>query len=558
MTESPLAFDPRWNHRDLCERYEALPPGLKACTSAAAMFESFDEWEKIRRDVASWKIVTEIRTRQSVADAEASENAGALAVAAPLFETHETEIKRFLLASPQRQALEARIGSTAFSRWAIDVESSDPTMQPHLEEQLRLSDRYTALMGSLRFRLDGNEMTYSGLAGLQKHPDRELRRRALAAQWTPFQEHGEEFDDIFDGLVRSRTAMALCVGESNFTALAYRRLGRNDYGIAEVRTLRKHIHCTIVPLVADLMRAQAGALGIERLMPWDESTYDAASRIPLNVPMEQIAAGLQRGYDALDDALAAFARTMAQSGLIDGQDRPGKAPGTFSEFLPHAAMPFVFANATGVPNDALTLAHETGHAFQAYCSRNYVPLEYITPTNEAAEIHSTALEFLLWPYYDAIAGEAADEFRRAHLRRLISMLPYVAAIDEFQEVVYGNPSATAQERHATWRELERFYLPWRTNGEIPALRSGRAWQAQRHVYRFPFYYIDYAIATFCALQLWSESHTSPREAANRYVRLCSLGGTLPFTQLLRKVELRSPFELQTINEVMHEVASYLR
>lgn len=322
--------------------------------------------------------------------------------------------------------------------------------------------------------------------------------------------------------------------------------------------MRKQILRTIVPLVAGWMSAQAAALGIERLMPWDEATYGTNSGLPLNVPIQQIEAALQCGYDALDDKLGAFARTMAQSGLIDWQDRPGKAPGAFCDFLAHAAMPFIFANGTGAPNDALTLAHETGHAFQIYSSRDYVPLEYVNPTSETAEIHSTTLEFLLWPYYDAIVGEAAEEFRRGHLRRLVGMLPYVAAIDEFQEIVYGNPSASAQERNAAWRELESIYLPWRTSGGIPALLAGRAWQAQRHVYRFPFYYIDYAIATFCALQLWSESRTSQGEAVARYIRLCSLGGSLPFTQLLGAVELRSPFDPQTITDVMHNVASYLQ
>lgn len=137
------------------------------------------------------------------------------------------------------------------------------------------------------------------------------------------------------------------------------------------------------------------------------------------------------------------------------------------------------------------------------------------------------------------------------------MLPYIAAIDHFQEAVYERPEASVKDRRSIWLEMEAFYMPWRKHGDIPALLRGGAWQAQRHVYRFPFYYIDYAIALCCALQIWQESRVHYEVAVERYLDLCKLGGSLPFRQILMRAGIMSPFECGTLARAAVEAASYL-
>ena len=61
-------------------------------------------------------------------------------------------------------------------------------------------------------------------------------------------------------------------------------------------------------------------------------------------------------------------------------------------------------------------------------------------------------------------------------------------------MVYAQPSAGPDERAAMWKECERRYLPHRNYGGLQYLESGRFWQRQRHIYQYPFYYIDYCLA----------------------------------------------------------------
>lgn len=552
-----LEFESSWARGPLLQRYDVISRSLNQPHDSVDILKAFKAWEQVRRDVASWKGVAEIRMRQNTNDIAANQQHAAFASASPQFETRDSEIKRLILESPHRDVLASHVGPFIFKRWEFDLCGSDPRMHPYLEDQSRLGTRYTRILATMQFSLHGRPFTQPELTTLQKHPNRALRREALFEKWASFEACSEELDDIFDALVRSRTSMAQALNESSFIGLAYRRLGRIDYAVSDVRKLREEIHEAIVPLAARLVAEQEQQLGIEALMPWDESLYEASPQTPIDVPIEHIMHGLKCAYESTSAEIANFWQELTHRSLMDVYDRPGKALGAFCEYLPHIGMPFVFANASGAPRNALTIAHETGHAFQLYSSQHYKAMDLIIPANETGEIHSLSLEFLLWPHFDSILSCGVEEFRRTHLRSMLMMLPYIAAIDHFQEAVYERPEASVKDRRSIWLEMEAFYMPWRKHGDIPALLRGGPWQAQRHVYRFPFYYIDYAIALCCALQIWQESRVHYEVAVERYLDLCKLGGSLPFRQILMRAGIMSPFERGTLARAAVEAASYL-
>jgi len=78
------------------------------------------------------------------------------------------------------------------------------------------------------------------------------------------------------------------------------------------------------------------------------------------------------------------------------------------------------------------------------------------------------------------------------------------------------------------------------------------------VYPFPFYYVDYDLAICCALQLWLDSFSNHEAAVNKWLRLCSLGGTLGFQALLDCVSIRSPFQPGTLPDVIREAVRVSR
>ena len=185
-------------------------------------------------------------------------------------------------------------------------------------------------------------------------------------------------------------------------------------------------------------------------------------------------------------------------------------------------------------------------------------MDYTGCTSESAEIHSMSLEFLSWPQMERFFGDRAEEFRRVHLREQLMFIPYGVAVDEFQHAVYENPTATPQERCAMWKKIESAYLPWRDCGDLTHASESGYWQWQRHIYLYPFYYIDYALAAACALQFWERSREDHSIAMRDYERLCSRGGSLPFRELTRTAGLILSFEEGCLDRVIQSASNYLK
>ena len=536
----------------LAAAYRALHAEL----DAGAIGPAIDAWESLRRDYGTWSSLVHLRFSQDTADGErkaAREYADALG---PVLANHETAFKTRLL-SLDPAPLEARFGAHALAMWRNDVTTFRPEIAADLEAESRLAADYTALLASARIAFDGQTLNLSGLGPYAESPDRAVRHDAAAARWAFFAEHGAALDDLYDRLVKLRHRIARTLGDTSFTALAYRRMGRLDYCPAEVATYREEVRRHVVPLVARLMERRRAENGLDRLMAWDEPMIDPEGNpkpVGGRAVLEDAASAM---FAAMDPRLDAFYRAMREGGFMDLDNRPAKAGGGFCTSFPSIGMPFIFANFNGTHHDVDVFTHEMGHAFQNYMSRQQPVSDYFWPTMEAAEIHSMSLEFLAHPHIAPMFGAATARYRRMHLIGALEFLPYGVCVDHFQHEIYADPDLTPADRHAIWRRLEQLYLPWRDWGDLAYPAMGGRWQAQMHIYRSPFYYIDYTLAQCCALQFWVASQRDERAAFDTYVNLCALGGSRPFGGLVAAAGLVSPFTPGALRDAVRAAAQAL-
>lgn len=529
---------------------DMLDAGLRAAAVA--------EWDTARRAYDTWSALVHLRFSQDTTNTafkEAREYADALA---PTATGHEVAIKRRLLRDPDRAAVEALVGAHVLRLWETDITTFNPEITEDLEEESRLTARYTALLASAKFEIDGKVLNLSGLAPHAEASDRDARHKAEALRWAFFAENGAELDAIYDALVKLRHGMAKKLGDENFIPLAYRRLRRVDYDAADVARYRDQVAEHVVPLVAALLEARRAAFGWDRLRYWDEALIDPAGNPAPIGDHDTLVAVAQTMFDNMDGRLGEFYRLMQAGGFLDLKNRPGKAGGGFCTSFPSQGVPFIFANFNGTHHDIGVFTHEMGHAFQCWESRHQPGIDQLWPTMEAAEIHSMGLEFLTHPQMGLLVGEdAADRFRRMHLIGSLAFLPYGVCVDHFQHEVYANPDATPAERHAIWQRLERRYMPWTDYGDLEYPAKGGRWQAKQHIYNSPFYYIDYTLALCCALQFWVRSRHDPKAALDAYVALCARGGSAPFQELARSAGLVSPFAPGALAEVVREAEAAL-
>lgn len=524
--------------------------------SVDACLETVRAWDTLRREVRTYSVLVGLRFQQNTADPEHKRERARWGEQEPRWTELVVSMKRALLAHPLRAELERALGAQAFALWESEVLAFHPAIKADLANESKLGAEYVALEASAELELGGERLSLSSIVKHRQSGDRLVRHDAERAQWAWFERNGAELDRFFDDLVHLRTAMAQRLGFSDFVELGYKRMCRVDYDRADVERLRAGVRQHVVPLAEELRRRQAHALGLDRLMAWDENVQDAAgSPAPLG-DHDWMLARAREMFDEMGE-FGPFFRRMADGGFLDLEHRKGKAGGGFCTHFPTHGMPFVYANFNGTKLDVEALTHEMGHAFQSHQSRNLGLLDYLWPTYESAEIHSMSLEFLTWPHMERFFGNGADRFRRMHLTETILFLPYGAAVDEFQHEIYARPELSSAERHELWRSLERTWLPWRDWGDLAYPARGGRWQSQRHIYLKPFYYIDYVLARTCALQFWVHAQRDRDAAMCDYVRLCQRGGEVPFQELARSAGLTSPFDDGCVADVVSQARAAL-
>ena len=116
---------------------------------------------------------------------------------------------------------------------------------------------------------------------------------------------------------------------------------------------------------------------------------------------------------------------------------------------------------------------------------------------------------------------------------------------------------TPDERKETWRRIEKKYLPFKDYDDDAFMEKGTYWFRQSHVFSAPFYYIDYTLAQISAFEYFIRSRKNHQEAFENYLGLCKLGGSLPYTGLLRSAGLLNPFEEGTIKKIIEPVKAFL-
>ena len=537
--------------------YRELESDWSAATTTDARADVVQRWDDMRRRHETWEALVHLRFQQNTRDEAARTEREYCDELRPKLADPGVKFKRMLLASPHRGELVAKFGQHLLDLWAADVLTFEPAIEQDMVEEARLEAEYTELLASASVEFQGAKLNLSGITRYREHADRAVRHAAEQVRWGWFAANREQLDRIFGDLVRLRTSMARKLGFDNFIGLAYKRLKRVDYSQADVERFRAEVREYVVPLAKQLRERQRTELGVEGLKFWDEAVHDLRGNPAPQGDHDWMIQRAVEMFDSMGGGLGEFFRLMIDAHLMDLKNREGKAGGGFCTSFPIFGVPYIFANFNGTKGDVEVFTHEIGHAFQAYLSRNQPMVEFLWPTYESCEIHSMSLEFLTWPHMDKFFGADAERFRRIHLGQALTFIPYGVAVDHFQHLVYAEPDATPERRHAMWQEVERMYLPWRDYGDLPHVVDGGMWQFQRHIYLSPFYYIDYTLAQACALQFWVRSERDFGRAMNDYVALCRRGGEAPFQDLAKSAGLISPFASGCLRDVVEQARGSL-
>ncbi len=415
--------------------------------------------------------------------------------------------------------------------------AEDLVMESNLEQE------YSKTVASCSTDFRGGQCNFYGLLKHMQSTDREERKEAFLAWAQLYEGVSEKLDGLYDQLIGIRVRMAEKLGFNNYTELAYLNKNRFDYKAEDVAAFREQVRTVIVPACERIFELQRRRLGIGELHYYDESlVFPQGNAEPIG-DMDYLIKSAGDMYSELSKETGEFFGFMTKHELFDLKTRPNKHMGGYCTFLESYKAPFIFSNFNGTSADVDVLTHEAGHAFQAYVASRTLPISAITSsTSEINEIHSMTMEHFAYPYMKKFFGEKADEYLYAHLTSALTTIPYLVSVDEFQHRVFENPQMSAKDRRKVWRDIEGKYMPWRDYDGNEFLEEGGFWMQKQHIFLYPFYYIDYALAQICAFELYGRMKKDPKLAWEDYYRLCRAGGSKGYFELLEVANLHNPFK----------------
>ncbi len=552
--------DYKYEKINIDETKEKFSNLIKSFSEAKKLEEQtkyMDEIIKLRNHIETMETLVSIRHSIDTTDEFYDKENEYVDEISPILFGFISEFYKALVNSKFRADLEKKYGKFLFDLAENTLKTFNEEIIPDLQEENRLSSKYSKLIASAKIQFDGEEKNLSEMVPYTQAKDRNVRIEASKKVAHFFKENKDEFDKIYDGLVKVRTTIAQKLGYKNYVELGYARLSRLEYDSKMVASYRKQVLENIVPLHTELRQRQAKRLGLDKLKFYDEPIkFNSGNADPHGDP-EWILNHGKTMYNELSKETAEFFSFMTEKNLLDLLSKKGKMSGGYCTYIPEYKSPYIFANFNGTSHDVDVLTHEAGHAFQVYQSRGYEIPEYLWPTYEACEIHSMSMEFLTWPWMDLFFENDAKKYKFIHLSEALLFIPYGVTVDEFQHWVYENPNATPDDRRAKWLEIEKKYLPTRDYGEVDDLKEGIFWFRQGHIFNSPFYYIDYTLAQVCAFQFWIKSQENREKAWDEYLALCKLGGSKPFFELMKAANLKNPFEQGTIASVIPKIREFL-
>ena len=428
---------------------------------------------------------------------------------------------------------------------------------PLLSEEKKLVNQYDALIGMETVEWEGREVTPTQLQPVFLSLDRSIREKAWRLCMERRLADRQKLNALWGTMLNLRGRIAGNAGFRDYRTYRWKELLRFDYTPQHCLQFHQAIEQAIVPAASRIYERRRKRLGLSSLRPWDLNV-DPFGREALKPyrTVSELEDKVSAIFHRVDPTLGEYFEVMRSKGLLDLENRKGKAPGAYCNSYEMVRLPFIFENEVGLHADVSTLLHEGGHAFHVF-EEAHLPYYHQLPVGmEFAEVASMAMELLASPYLAASEGGFYSEKDAAralieHLEEAVLFWPYMAVVDAFQHWAYTNQAAASNPDNCDdkWAELwQRYMIGVDWSGMDDLMVTG--WQRKQHIFEVPFYYVEYGLASLGAFQVWRNALKDQKGAVAAYRQALALGGTVPLPKLYETAGARFAFDGKTIRDVV--------
>jgi oligoendopeptidase F len=233
---------------------------------------------------------------------------------------------------------------------------------------------YTDLSGTLTVSIvqpdgTGKKMGIAGAAGLLDSPDGEVRRRAwegIKDAWLP---HMETCAAALNAMVAWRLETYRRRGVTDFLETP---LHQNNLERKSLDAMQAAVADGGVEVGRRALRIQAACLGKSRMEPWDLfAPAPVSAETATTYPYDEGIAIIANAVGKVDTKAGEFVLMMKERGWIEATSGDNKRPGAYCTGFSKSRNPRVYLSEyNGRASLLLTLAHELGHAYHAWVTRD--------------------------------------------------------------------------------------------------------------------------------------------------------------------------------------------
>lgn len=393
---------------------------------------------------------------------------------------------------------------------------------------------YDQTIGSLRFDIEGRQLSLAGANDLLSDSDRDRRERTARAIGATLDYHAPLIGFITSTLAKDKQL------EDDWRGYPWPWSYRNTANFVEdevVDALAASVRDAYADVAHRYYRLKASWLGVEKLAHWD-----------LRAPLPGDDARRFEWEEAKTivlDAFSAFSPQMAEIGArffdnpwIDAPVRQSKYAGAFAAATVPSHHPYLLVNFQGRRSDVMILAHELGHGIHQILAKPNGHLQASAPVTlaETASVFGEMLTFraLLRRESNPVARKLLIAGKvEAMLATVIRQISFF----DFERDVH----LRRRRGDLTRSDISDIWMARQAESLGPAVAlddSYRSWWCPiAHFVHGPFYVYAYAFGECLVNSLYAAYERAVEEGtcaefAERYVEMLSAGGTKRHRELL--------------------------
>ena len=196
----------RPNMEEVKKYFKDLTRNLEVANSGAEQIKLIEEFANFKKDLNTTRELANARHSIDTSDKFYEAEMDFFDENDPIIATLNTEVSRAIFNSKFRTELEERFGKHYFKLLECKLVLNEKAI-PFMQKENALSTKYDKIIANSKIKFRGKEYTVSQMPPLLQNPDREFRKEAYQARAKFFEEHQEEFDSIYDEMVKVRTEM---------------------------------------------------------------------------------------------------------------------------------------------------------------------------------------------------------------------------------------------------------------------------------------------------------------------------------------------------------------